>query len=362
MDKRNVILPVFVPHFGCPHTCAFCNQWKISGQKDILDSDSFFNQIKNYASLVKNKKQAFIEVAFYGGSFTGIDVSVQEDLLVRANEAIKLGLVHSIRLSTRPDYISEQVIDMLKQYNVSTVELGVQSMNEKVLDSSNRGHSVSDVYNAVRLLKKANISVGIQLMPGLPEDTKEISIATALEVANLRPSFVRIYPTLVLKNTDLEFMYKKGNYNPWSLEKAVEVCKEQSIIFAKEKIPVIRIGLQASANLSFEKDLVAGPYHPSMGELVEGAVFLEQIKVLLGYYPMPLDEKKVVLLCNPRDVSKVIGLNKVNLKIISEVFNINLKILQRNDLDLSTIALGDNKSKITALITREDFLKNYRIN
>lgn len=210
------------------------------------------------------------EIAFYGGSFTGLDRDIQKNYLDTACRFVAAGSIDSIRVSTRPDYITDGALALLKGYKVETVELGVQSMNGEVLRLSGRGHTAIDTITAVALLKRYNFKIGLQFMPGLPGDTKETILSTSNKIIELQPDFVRIYPTLVVRDTPLEEMYQRGLYTPWSLADMVEICKKLVCLFNAKGIPIIRLGLHASESLG--KAIVAGPYHPSLRGLVDVTV------------------------------------------------------------------------------------------
>ncbi len=263
-----LIIPIFIPFGGCPHQCVFCDQTKITGASLLPSQTEIGRTIEEYLSTWTRGGRK--EVAFYGGTFTGFPMDVQEDFLKGAHRYIKSGRIDSIRISTRPDYICDETIKVLKKYGVGAVELGVQSMVNSVLRNSGRGHGGKDTVRAVRLLKEAGIKVGIQLMPGLPGDTKNTIINTARRVIILKPNFVRIYPTLVIKDTPLHDMYLMGKYKPWVLEDMVDVCQEIYKLFTRANVTIIRMGLQASKEL--EENIIAGPYHPSFRQLVEGRV------------------------------------------------------------------------------------------
>ncbi|MBI5286618.1 MAG: radical SAM protein [Deltaproteobacteria bacterium] len=273
--KKQLIIPIFIPHLGCPHRCVFCNQKNITGEENpskiqdtrfkMQDSEKITETINSYLSTWKGRGR--VEVAFYGGSFTGLDPEVQGGVLMMAYKFIKEGKVDFLRVSTRPDYITEDGLTLLQRYEVRTVELGVQSMMDDVLMRAGRGHTVKDVYEAMKALKRRGFNVGIQIMPGLPGDTRETILFTTKEVIRLHPDFVRIYPTVVIRDTPLEQLYLKGLYRPWPLEDMVDVCREIATLFNKADIRIIRFGLQATEGL--RRALVAGPYHPSFRQLVE---------------------------------------------------------------------------------------------
>ncbi|MCP3678190.1 MAG: radical SAM protein, partial [Deltaproteobacteria bacterium] len=252
--------------------CVFCNQTDITGQASLPLPAEVQETITRYLSTWRGK--GLREVAFYGGSFTGLDDTLQREYLESANAFIQRGEIDVLRVSTRPDYISHERVLLLKEYGVETVELGVQSMDDGVLKLSGRGHTAKDTVRAVELLRTAGLTIGLQMMPGLPEDTRETILATAREIVLLRPDFVRVYPTLVIRNTPLEKIYRRGEYCPWPLEPMVEVCREVMSLFTEASIPVIRVGLQPTADL--EESIVAGPYHPSFRQFLEDGVHLSR--------------------------------------------------------------------------------------
>lgn len=299
--KSHYIIPIFVPHKGCPHDCVFCNQKHITGQEgQDIDGSFVESEIGKYLRTIP-KGDRFVEVSFYGGSFTGIPMELQTNLLKPAKRALDRGDIDAIRLSTRPDCIDDDILANLKAYGVSIIELGVQSMDKVVLLRSARGHSVEDVYRACNLIKDYGFTLGLQMMVGLPGDSPQKDIATAMEFVKIHPQMVRIYPALVIKDTYMEVMYKKGLYTPDTLEESVETCSKLYLIFEYYGIKIIRIGLQATENISPGKDLVAGPFHPAFRELVESKIFNDMIKYM---YENQMD-KDVEVRVNPGSVSKV---------------------------------------------------------
>ena len=271
MARKRLIIPVFIPFGGCPHQCVFCNQRRITGTTLLPTLDEVRATIDRHLSTWEIKRgnagSERREVAFYGGSFTALPRDLQEGYLRTAHAYIEDGRIHTLRLSTRPDYISQDQIALLRSYRVETVELGVQSLSDEVLRLSGRGHTVEDTRRAVSILKDAGISIGMQLMPGLPGDSEDTIIDTARKTVELGPSFVRIYPTVVVKDTPLHEMYISGRYRPWPMDEMVEVCCEMVRIFNNAGIPIIRMGLHPSGEL--RRSLVAGPFHPSFRQLVE---------------------------------------------------------------------------------------------
>ena len=270
MAKSQVTIPIFIPHSGCPHMCIFCNQWSTTGTEKQADADFVHKQVDKYLAGVSASVK-HIEIAFFGGSFTAIPNKKQEELLEAANIHLQRKTIQGIRLSTRPDYIDNDILDVLKKYGVTTVELGVQSFDDIVLKASNRGHTAQDSHEAIGLVKKYGFDVIIQLMPGLPGDTKIKSIESASIAASLGPSGARIYPAVVIKNTGLEKLYMEKSYTPLSMEEAVETCKDMHVIFDNKKIPVIRIGLHPFSEDEL-KNIIAGPYHPSFGFFVKSRI------------------------------------------------------------------------------------------
>ena len=348
MNKEYVI-PVFVPHLGCPNDCIFCNQKSISGQKKNLTKEDAQKTIEYFLENIKDK-DAKKEIAFFGGSFTGIDVKQQEELLQIAYEYIKNGQVDSIRISTRPDYINKEILKRLKKYKVKTIELGVQSANDYILKKAGRGHTFEDVVKASKLIRWYGFDLGHQMMVGLPESTTVDEINTAKQLIKLKPKMVRIYPVLVIKNTKLEKDYNDGKYKPLTVTQAVEVCKELVKLFVKKHIEVIRIGLQPTDTITNPDDdkseVVAGPFHPAFRQLVESGmwydVIVEKIKQL------NTKVKEVVVTVNPADVNNVIGQRKDNINNLRDVYDVNL-IVKADE----KIKQGKSKIEITKIY--EDF-------
>lgn len=266
--KAYLIIPIFLPFAGCSQICVFCDQKGITGSSSLPDAAQVRAVVD--AHLSTWKRGGRIEIAFYGGSFTGLPQDLQRRYLRIAQTYLTDGRVDSIRVSTRPDYISEGGVEMLAAFGVDTVELGAQSMSDDVLRVSGRGHSASATVTATAVLKAAGMKTGIQIMPGLPGDTAQSSLDTIDKVIALAPAFVRIYPTVVLRDTELHRMYMSGAYRPWEMDEMVSVCRQAAAQFALAGIPVIRMGLAASEGLADR--LVAGPYHPSFRQLVERGI------------------------------------------------------------------------------------------
>lgn len=265
--KKFKIIPIFVPHRGCPHRCAFCDQRQITGSAADMTAEKAGERIDR-ALAALDAERYHIEVAFYGGSFTAIDRESQDALLNAALERKKRGEVHGIRLSTRPDYIDRAILDNLKDKGVTEIELGAQSMCDDVLERNGRGHTARQTATAAALIRRYGFTLGLQMMVGLMGDTEEKSLYTARKIAELSPDFVRVYPTLVLRHTALYDAYVRGAYTPLTVARAVEVCASVLRIFNPRGIRVIRLGLLLSGSEARE-NFVAGPYHPRFRELAE---------------------------------------------------------------------------------------------
>ncbi len=264
--SRRLIIPFFIPFRGCPAICVYCDQKAMTGERGLPSSGGIREKIEAYLDSWKGGGAG--EVAFYGGTFTAMDLSDQAACLAPVEGFIEDGRIDGIRVSTRPDCLSPPIAAFLRERGVRTVELGAQSMDNGVLELSGRGHGAKDTANAVRILREAGLSVGIQLMPGLPGDDRATSLRTARSVIDLGPDFVRIYPTVVMKDTALEKMYREGSYSPWEMDEMLEVCTEMAEAFLGAGIRIIRMGLQRTDDLV--QGIVAGPYHPAFGDLVKG--------------------------------------------------------------------------------------------
>lgn len=320
VGPRPFIIPLFLPNIGCPHRCAFCDQSAITGTKQSIPSSYKFRKYVDKFLRYKGKCRDIVELSFYGGNFLGLKKHDILELLNNASLFVQEGKINSIRFSTRPDTINQKKLDLLLDYPVSTIELGVQSMNDRVLDASLRGHTSSDIKNAVNLLKKRKYKTGMQMMVGLPADDESKCVETGLKIAELKPDFVRIYPTVVLKNSILAKWYKAGEYSPMSLEKCVHLVKRLYLIFTKNRIPVIRMGLQADDNLTNGSTILAGPYHPAFGHLVHSEIFFDKAASLLRQ--KKLLHKTVLIRVHPQNISKIRGLKNRNIKLLKKRFQI----------------------------------------
>ena len=355
MKIKHHIIPIFVPHIGCPHDCVFCNQKKITGKGTDITSKEVDNTIKTYLETIPQSNEK-LEVAFYGGSFTAIDKDVQRELLSIANSYKQRGLIDRIRLSTRPDCIDVDILKMLKDNGVDIIELGVQSLDQEVLDKSNRGHSKEDVYRAVDLIKDFDFIIGLQMMLGLPGDTKEKSINTAKQLIDLKPDLVRIYPTLVVKETYLEKLYIEKKYQALSVEDAVDISSIILMMFELKNINVIRIGLQPTENISSESgDLIGGPFHPSFRQLVESNIY----KIILGLF---LDEKRIMqdrikIEVSKKEISNIVGQKSENIKMIKANSGITKIDINGTEISKEKFYVIDNK-KIYEIL-RNVYIEKY---
>lgn len=352
--KRKYIIPIFVPHLGCPMNCTFCNQKTISGQQKQVTKEDVKNTIETY--LNGYTQEQAVEVAFFGGSFTGIEEEKQEELLEAAYEYIKQGKVESIRISTRPDYINKDILKRLKKYKVKTIELGVQSSNDYILKKCQRGHTFEEVKKASKLIRRFGFTLGHQMMVGLPESTRLDEMNTAKDIAKLKPKIVRIYPVLVIKGTKLQEEYENGTYEPLAVEQAVEICKELYYYFEEKHITVIRMGLQNTDSISSPEnessEVIAGPYHEAFGQLVEDALWYDNILKKIKAFNVKV--KEVAIRVNAKNENNVIGHKKENITKLKELYDVTVKVIQDE-----TIKPG--KFEVEILKTYTDFLEEEKI-
>ncbi|GFE58161.1 elongator complex protein 3 [Geobacter sp. AOG1] len=306
---RPIIVPFFISHRGCPHQCVFCNQMRIAGDDgELPDGEAIRARVAAYRGTAGERS---VEVAFFGGSFTALSLVDQECLLAPLQPLRERGEVSGIRISTRPDAIDGGNLLWLRGMGVDTVEIGIQSMDDAVLEKAGRGHTAAQVVTACRLVKDEGLTLGAQLMPGLPGDTPATSLASLRRVLDLAPDFLRIYPTLVIAGTRLAEFHRAGEYVPLSLAEAVSLCKKLLHTALVAGVPVVRIGLQSTAELESEGSVVAGPYHPAFRQLVEGELCLDLSRKLTADLPRG---SKVTIFCAPSRVADVAGQRRCNVE------------------------------------------------
>jgi len=335
---RPFIIPVFLPHHGCPHRCLFCNQATITSiKKNLLDTEQLHLWINEFLKY-KTKQRHPVQIAFYGGNFLGLKTDDIKRLLREAAKFVKDGQVDSIRFSTRPDTINNQRLDAIKQYPVAAIELGVQSMDDQVLATAKRGHTSLDTEQAVELLKARKYKIGLQMMVGLPGDDEAKALATGRSIVGLGPDFVRIYPTAVLADSPLAAWYQQGEYAPWPLKQCVTVVKKLYLMFTKNKIPVIRMGLQSSEDLQEGSSILAGPYHPAFGHLVHSEIFLD--RAVAAIKSAKSNHGTITLKVHPRNISRMKGLNNQNFEILKNKFQIeDLRIVPDTTLSQNKLVV-----------------------
>ena len=331
---KNSVIPVFIPHAGCPHDCVFCDQRKISGH--IVPPTPA--DVEEIISAGIQKLDAPAELAFYGGSFTCLPFSDQEKYLSAAKKFIDRGKVCRIRVSTRPDAIDDDILDLLVSHGVETVELGAQSLDDSVLARANRGHSGADVEKASELIKARGLKLILQLMFGLPGDTPDTAKKTCLRAAELCPDGVRFYPVVVLRGTALCDMFESGLYTPLSVEKAVELCADLLPIFVQKNIPVIRLGLNPTDDLTYGSSVAAGAYHPALGELTWSRYFLNRARELLK--TAEVSGKIVTLWVDPRRLSVMAGQHRCNTMALTEEFGIKKLRICPGDAGINNISFS----------------------
>ncbi len=311
MDKKRVkSIAVFIPHLGCPHKCTFCNQNAISASSKMPTHIDVENAV---VEALKSRPAHELEIAYFGGSFTCISEKLMREYLECAQRLVDKYSLHGIRFSTRPDGIDARIMDIVSSYSVTAIELGAQSMDDKVLEMCERGHRAEDTHNAARLITEKGIELVLQMMTGLPGSSPEKDIKSAEMIATLNPTAVRIYPTIVFENTEMNEAYQKGEYLPQTLDEALKLCKQLYLFFESKNISIIKLGLNAEKD--FDDTMVAGPYHPAFREVVESEIYFDRIAQMLKE-------------CGGRgtvcyavaDTSRVIGHKKSNKIKLLEIF------------------------------------------
>lgn len=346
MTKKRYIIPIFIPHLGCLNDCIFCNQRRITKKSNAIEPDYIKAEIEKYLDYFP-ENASDIEVAFYGGSFTGLGINTMTSYLNTVKPFIVSKKINSIRLSTRPDYIDQFKLQILKEYNVETIELGVQSMVDSVLEINKRGTISNDVISAVDLIKKNEFKLGLQMMTGMAGSSKEDDIYTAKKIISLNPNFVRIYPTMVIDNTELKELYNTGQYIPMEFDELIIHLKDIVSLFEENNINIIRIGLPEDGE--FDNSDFIGPSHPSLRQIVYGALFLDAIKSKLSMLNV---KNKLRLSSNKSELSYLVGYAAINKKYLNSIFKSGVSF-HTEDLDKGCIELVQDDNKI-----RID-LKNY---
>ena len=334
MTSNPLIIPIFLSNLGCRERCLFCNQK--AAAEELPSPSSIRNFIEaSLAGIPHDKRNRRKQVAFYGGSFTAIHRDDQVRYLKEVQPFLASGLIDSIRISTRPDALDEETLSLLTEYGVKTIEVGVQSMIDEVLLLANRGHSAKDTVDAVFRLKRGNFEVGLQLMIGLPGDTCDRFLQTIDQVMELKPDFVRIHPTLVLKGAPLEILWRNGEYFPLSSEEAIQWLKKGILRLENSSLSIARIGLQPTREL--QRDFLAGPYHPAFRQLVESAIFFDMATSLLQ------DSQKnahALFLCHPKEISNLRGQKNKNILRLKEEFELSEILIDgRRELPRGYLAL-----------------------
>ncbi|HOJ37606.1 MAG TPA: radical SAM protein [Ignavibacteriales bacterium] len=315
---KHFTIPIFIPELACPFQCIYCNQKNISSTLKIPSKKDIHKIIQTYLNTI-DYKNSVVQIAYFGGNFTGINLVLQEELLELANYYVREYNLYGVRISTRPDYINQKILDLLKKYNVKSIELGAQSLVDDVLIKAGRGHTVNDVVKAAKLIYDNNFELGLQMMIGLPGDSKEYDIQTAKKIVNLGAKTTRIYPTLVIKDTFLEKMYARGEYQPLNLEEAVSIVKELLPIFVNNNVKILRIGLHPSEDLINYKSLIAGPFHQSFKELVLTEIWFDKLKNIVE---KGVGEKTINIFVNTKDLNYAIGYKSKNKLYLQKYFHI----------------------------------------
>jgi histone acetyltransferase (RNA polymerase elongator complex component) len=339
LKLKHFTIPLFIPMQGCPYDCVFCNQRNITGQQHAMSDNEIVSKIESHLSTLP-KKNSDIEIGFFGGSFTGLTLDEQKRYLELGQPWIVSQEISGIRLSTRPDYINAEILAMLTEYGVKTIELGAQSMNDEVLRQAGRGHTAEDVRQAAALIKESGLALGLQMMIGLPGDTIEKSIQTAKEIINLGADSTRIYPTLVIRHTGLELLYRHGKFEPLSLNDAINWCSKIVPLFEDSGVKILRLGLHPSEGILSGHELLAGPFHVAFGEMVYSKIWYHILNELESD-----PSAEITIFMNPKQINHAIGHKGVNRKMLEGKFGkVNFKV-DDNLVGRSIIKTQDPNSK-----------------
>lgn len=320
---KHINVALFVPDEGCPHRCSFCNQKTISGSLHSLQPDEIDEAVNTALHSVDCNEG---EIAFFGGSFTAIERNYMCVLLERAYTYVAKGYFKGIRISTRPDCISAEILELLKKYGVTAIELGCQSMDDEVLRVNTRGHTEEDVYKSAELIKQYGFELGLQMMTGLYGDTKEKSLETAQKIINIKPDTVRVYPTVVLEGTKLCELYRKGEYKPQTIDEAADLCKTLLKMFNRAGIEVIRLGLHSGGNV--EEGFVAGAYHPAFREICESMLYFDEVISQLN--DKKITDGEIEITVGSKYVSMLIGQKRANIIKLNNL-GFKVRIIQNKD-------------------------------
>jgi len=346
---KRVIVPFFIAHQGCPHQCVFCDQRSITGRDGALPQPAeLLRTIDEWRS---SSAAGSVEVAFYGGTFTALSRRQQQSLLQPLQPLLASGLVAAVRVSTRPDALDLPTAEFLRDAGVTLVELGVQSMDDQVLAASGRGHVAADTVAAFAALRGAGLQVGAQLMPGLPGDSAAGAVASLRRVLALKPDLLRIYPAVVLKGTALATMYLQGSYAPLTLDAAVKLCRVMLHDAALAAVPVIRVGLQPTADLAVGAAVLAGPCHPAFRQLAEGERWYDLLQILAARFPAGA---RLTLQVPPARIADVVGHQRRNISRLDTLSGRTVDaVTADHSLAAGAIRISDNRHSISGDLLRD---------
>jgi len=349
-----MIVPIFLMNRGCPHRCIFCDTRQIAGKdRESLTEDHIRRTVAHYTAHRKTQTEP-VALAFYGGNFTGMEKGKQDRLLAVTDGMIQSGMIHEVRISTRPDDLTPGILDFLGKHGVGTIEIGAQSMNDRVLQLARRGHTAQEVASAVRYAKDCGIIVGVHLMAGLPGDSEDNFVESVQRIIDLKPDIVRLHPTLVFADTPLAGMYQAGQYAPLSLSGAVRLCKKALVRFEKARIPLIRLGLLETDLMRAPGSIVAGPFHPAFRSLVEASLFMDMAVQLL--HGRDISGHKVVFSVSPRDVSSCRGEKNGNIRELKRRFDLEeIAVHPAPNLERGTLVLSDGNRVLSQLSRTDQF-------
>jgi len=348
---KHFTIPIFIPELACPNRCVFCNQHSISGCVKQPEPEEVREIILQHLKTIP-ENDSHIEIGFFGGSFTGIEPALQEQYLSIASEFLISGQINGIRLSTRPDYINSEALNLLKKYGVTAIELGAQSLNDEVLLLSGRGHKVADVERSSELILSSGFKLGLQMMTGLPGDTPEISLQTARRIVQFGATCTRIYPTLVIRGTELEQRWRSGEYQPQSLDEAIELTARLMDVFYYAGVEVIRVGLHPSEGLLDGSEMLAGPFHPSFRELVKTFIWKQKLIKLIDKYPQG---GNIHIPAPQHELRYAIGYNSENRKMLENHFKKVEFFVEDLSPEVKPLIVTDKKLPLPAKNTLKTF-------